>query len=114
MSNESKVYVHELIVRLECDEHNNVNWRIGTDDVVRNTLDDDYEALAMAGAPLSALGVRVLRDLLGNGLLELALDKANNYVWKSYFERHAEICGVAHNDAEVQWLAQQDAIGPVQ
>jgi hypothetical protein len=114
MSNDKKVYTHELAVRFECDETNLVNWEISTDHAVDNTLGASYEDLAGAGVPLSALGIRVLRDLLATGLLELALDKANNHIWRKYFERHAEVCGVAYNDAAEQWLASHDDLGPLQ
>ena len=114
MSNDDKVYTHELVVKFECDENNIVNWHISTDDSVNNTLGASYKELARARAPISALGIRVLRDLLAEGILELALDRANNYVWRMYFEQHAEVCGIASNDAEAQWLAQHDGIGPVQ
>jgi hypothetical protein len=114
MSNDKHVYVHELVVKFECDENNVVNWIISTDDAVNNTLDADYEELARAGAPLSALGIRVLRDLLGDGIIDLALDRANNYVWRRYFEQHAEVCGVTSNDAAAQWLAQHDGLDTVQ
>lgn len=114
MNNDDKVYVHELVVKFECDEYNNVNWLISTDDAVNNTLDASYEEFARSGAPLSALGIRVLRDLLAEGMLELALDRANNHIWRRYFEKHAEICGISFNDAAAQWLSQLDGIGPVQ
>jgi len=114
MSNEKKAYNHELVVKFECDENNLLKWEISTDDSVDNTLGSSYEDLARAGAPLSALGIRVLRDLLAAGLLDLALDRANNYIWRRYFERHAEVCGVAFNDAAEQWLARHDDLGPVQ
>ena len=114
MSNENKVYTHELTVTFECDEFNNLSWRIDTDDAVTRTLDASYEELASARAPLAALGIRVLRDLLGSGFLELALDKANNLIWKGYFERHTEVCDVASNDAAAQWLAMHDELGPIQ
>ena len=114
MSNDDKVYTHELVVKFECDENNIVNWLISTDDAVNNTLDASYEELARAGAPISALGIRVLRDLLAEGILELALDRANNHIWRRYFERHAEICGISSNDAEAQWLAQHDGVTPLQ
>jgi len=114
MSNDKKVYVHELAVRFECDETNLLNWEINTDEAVDSTLGASYEDLAGAGTPLSALGIRVLRDLLAAGLLELALDRANNYVWKRYFERHAEVCGVAFDDAAEQWLARHDDLGTIQ
>ena len=114
MSNDKKVYTHQLVVKFECDEHNSLNWWIGTDDAVDKTLDNSYEELASAGAPLSALGIRVLRDLLGERLIELALDRANNYVWRRYFERHTEVCEAAYDDAAAQWLAVHDDLGLIQ
>ena len=114
MSNENKVYTHELTVKLECDEFNNLSWLIETDNAVTRTLEVSYEELASAGAPFAALGIRVLRDLLCSGLLELALDKANNLIWKGYFERHTEVCEAASNDAAAQWLSRQAGVGPLQ
>lgn len=112
MSNDNHVYTHELVVKFECDENNIVNWHISTDDAVNNTLDAGYEELARAGAPLSALGIRVLHDLVAAEIIELALDRANNYIWRKYFEQHAEYCGVTSNEAEEQWLAQHDGLTP--
>lgn len=114
MSNDKKVYTHEVTIRFECDDTNALNWLISTDDAVDNTLSASYEDLARAGAPLSALGIRVLRDLLAAGLLNLALDRANNYMWKAYFDQHAKVCGVAFDEAAERWLAKHEDPGTIQ
>jgi len=84
MSNENPVYVNELIVTFEGDDQNNVSWSIRADDSVRNSLHASMDELARAGAPLSAMGIRALYEILGENLINLALEKGNLYQCREY------------------------------
>jgi len=52
-----------------------------------NTTHASFDELAAAGAPLAALGIRALWELLGEDLITLALGKANGHLWKEAFKR---------------------------
>ena len=82
MSNEKAIYSHELTIRFDQDADSVVSWTVQTDDAVANTCHASYDELARAGAPLAALGIRALFDLLGEDMIHLALYKANGYLWK--------------------------------
>ena len=85
MSNENIVYSHELTVRLDQMEDGTVNWLVQPDTAVENTSHASLDELAVAGAPLSALGIRVLWEMLGENLIFLALERANGHLWKRAF-----------------------------
>jgi hypothetical protein len=87
MSNENIVCSHELIVRFDQLEDGTVNWLVQPSDAVANTTHASFEELTAAGAPLSALGIRALWELLGEKLITFALDKANGYLWKQAYKR---------------------------
>ena len=90
MSNKKAVYSHELTVRFEQDADNKVNWIIQADEAVSNTCHASYDELAGAGAPLAALGIRALFDLLGENLINLVLEKANGYLWKECYRQQSQ------------------------
>ncbi len=87
MSNENIVCSHELIVRFDQLEDGTVNWLVQPSAAVANTVDSSFDELTAAGAPLSALGIRALWELLGEKLIAFALDKANGYLWKEAYKR---------------------------
>ena len=87
MSNKKAVFSHELIVRFDEDDGRQVSWSVRPDDAILDTMNASYEELVKAGAPLSALGIRVLWELLGENLVVLALDRANNYLLQDYCRR---------------------------
>ncbi len=87
MSNENIVCSHELVVRFDQLEDGTVNWLVQPSDAVANTTHASFDELATAGAPLSALGIRALWELLGEKLIAFALDKANGYLWKEAFKQ---------------------------
>lgn len=90
MSNENSVYVNELVVTFEGDDQNNVSWSIRADDSVRNSLHASMDELARAGAPLSAMGIRALYEILGENLINLALEKGNLYQCREYIREARE------------------------
>ena len=92
MSNENPVHVNELVVTFETDDQNNVSWKVRADDSVANTLHASFDELVRIGAPLSALGIRALFEMLCENLVVLALEKGNLYQCKEYIREHAEIC----------------------
>ena len=87
MSNDKVVYSHQLVIRFEQDADNSVNWLIQADEAITNTSHASYEELAKAGAPLAALGIRALWDLMSEDLIHLVLDKANGYLWKECYRQ---------------------------
>jgi len=87
MSNENIVCSHELTVRFDQLEDGSVNWLVQPNEAVANTTHASFEELTAAGAPLAALGIRALWELLGEKLIAFALDKANGHLWKEAFKR---------------------------
>ena len=87
MSNENIVCSHELTVRFDQLEDGTVNWLVQPSEAVANTTHASFGELAAAGAPLAALGIRALWELLGENLIGFALDKANGHLWKAAFLR---------------------------
>ena len=92
MSNEKAIYTHQLVIQFEQGADHSVNWLVQADEAVTNTIHASYEELAEAGAPLAALGIRALWDLLGENLIHLALDKANGYLWKERYRQQSQQC----------------------
>ena len=87
MSNENIVCSHELIVRFDQLDDGSVNWLVQPSEAVANTTHASFEELAAAGAPLAALGIRALWELLGEKLIGVALERANGYLWKEAYRR---------------------------
>ena len=85
MSNENIVCSHELVVRFDQLEDGSVNWLVQPDASIEDTSHASFDELAAAGAPLSAMGIRALWELLGENLVFLALEKANGYLWKELY-----------------------------
>ena len=85
MSSNKVVHSHQLTVTFEQDAGNNLSWTVQADDAVSNTCHASYEDLARAGAPLAALGIRALFDLLGADMMSLVLDKANGHLWRECY-----------------------------
>ena len=90
MSNNKAVYSHQLTVTFEQDADNNLSWTVEADEAVSKTSHAGYEELVRAGAPLAALGIRALFDLLGEDMIRLVLDKANGYLWKECYRLQAQ------------------------
>ena len=90
MSNENPVYVNELVVTFEGDDQNNVSWKVRADDSVTNTLHASFEELCRAGAPLSALGIRALFEILCENMVVLALEKGNLFQCREHIRAHNE------------------------
>jgi len=90
MSNENPVHVNQLVITFEGDDRNNVSWEVRTDNAVTATMHLDMRELVQAGAPLSALGIRALHDIICENMLVLALEKGNLYQLKEYIHNLAE------------------------
>ena len=87
MTNENTIHKYELRVAFEEDENAVITWSIEADEPIEQTLNVSCEELTEAGAPLAALGIKVLHQLLADQFIELALNKADNYRWRSLFQR---------------------------
>jgi hypothetical protein len=87
MSNKTPTFKHELHVVFEQDENSVVSWRVEVDEVIEQVEHLSYEELTAAGAPLAVLGISVLRELLCEQIIDLALSKADNYRWRDTFSR---------------------------
>lgn len=87
MSNENTIHKHELHVVFEEDENAVITWSIEADEPIKQTLDLSCEELTEGGAPLAALGIKVLHQLLAEQFIELALNKVDNYRWRNLFQR---------------------------
>lgn len=111
MTNENITHTHELVVRFDQHEDGTLSWQVQPDSAVLNTLDASYEGLAEAGAPLAALGIRSLFEMLDKSLINIALDKASNYLWKEHFKRLSE--RVLDDQAEHESMTSNQAEGPM-
>ncbi len=87
MSNENIVCSHELVIRFEQLEDGMVNWFVHADEKIENTSHASLDELASAGAPLAALGVRALSDLIHPDIIRAALNAGNMHLWKEYYLR---------------------------
>ena len=85
MSDSKVICTHELVVRLEQHDDGSVNWLVQPDTAIETTSHASLEELANSGAPLSALGIRVLWEMLYNNGITDALDKGNLYLWKKCY-----------------------------
>ena len=93
MSNNKAVYSHQLTVTFEQDADNNLSWIVQADEAVSKTSHAGYEELVRAGAPLAALGIRALFDLLGEDMIRLVLDRQTGTCGKNVTgSRHNSIC----------------------
>jgi len=102
MSNENPVSVNELVVTFEGDDQNNVSWKVSADDAVTDTLHASFEDLARAGAPLSALGIRALFEILCENMVTLALEKGNLFQFREHVRKHNERSLLMADDIEVE------------
>ena len=84
MTTEKIIHSHQLVITFNQDENAHVHWQITPDNAVESTSEATCEQLAKAGAPLAALGIRVLLDMLSEQLITIALDKANNHIWQEH------------------------------
>ena len=90
MSNNPIQYTYELVIRFTEDADRMVNWSVLTDESAKQFLDAGYEELAEEGAPLSLIGILILRDTLCQQGIDLALNKADNYRWRKLFKSISE------------------------
>ena len=90
MSNENIVCSHELVIRFDQLEDNTVNWIVQADAAIENTMHASLDELAKSGAPLAALGIRALSDLLHPDIINAALSTGNMHLWKECYLRLSE------------------------
>ena len=90
MSDKDIVCTHELTVRIEQMEDGSVNWFVQPDEQVRKTGEAGFNELAGSGAPLAALAIKSLWNLLSENMVVLALEQANGYMWKRMFFRQMQ------------------------
>jgi len=108
MSNENIVCSHELVIRFEQLEDNTVNWIVQADETVEKTSFASLDELACAGAPLAALGVRALSDLIHPDIIKAALDVGNMHLWKEYYLRLSEQVSPASHAIEGELAVKSD------
>jgi hypothetical protein len=87
MSDENILHRHELRVVFEEEENSVITWTVEADPAIEDTRSMSCEHLTEAGAPLAALGIKVLREILCEQVIELALNKADNYRWRRLFQQ---------------------------
>lgn len=85
MSDKDILCTHELTVRFDQLKDGSLNWLIVPDEAIDSTSHASLDELAEAGAPLSAMSVRTLWDMLQNNLILLALEQANGHIWKASY-----------------------------
>lgn len=86
MSTKDIVCTHKLVIKFDQLEDGSVNWHVKPSAAITNTSHASFEELVEAGAPLSALGIRALRELLSDNLITFALDRANGFLWKDAYK----------------------------
>ena len=87
MSDLKVVHTHELRIRFEQYEGGEVSWLIQADPAVENTSHATFDELVQAGAPLAALGVRALAELINPHIITAALDKGNMHLWQECYRQ---------------------------
>jgi len=93
MSNENIVCSHQLVIRFDQLEDNTVNWIVQADAAIENTKHASLGELAKSGAPLAALGIRALSDLLHPDIIKAALSTGNMHLWKEcYLQLSEQVC----------------------
>ena len=85
MSNENIVCSHELVVRFDQLEDGTVSWIVQADAAIENTNHASFDELAKSGAPLAALGIRALSELIHPDIINAALSKGNMHLWKECY-----------------------------
>ena len=90
MSNENIVCSHQLVIRFDQLEDNTVNWIVQADAAIENTKHASLDELAKSGAPLAALGIRALSELLHPDIIKAALSTGNMHLWKECYLRLSE------------------------
>ena len=78
MSEEKVLCSHELVIRFDQLENNQVIWYVLPDEKVLETRSLSLIDLAECGAPLTALGIRALWKLCVDGLVYHSLEQANS------------------------------------
>ena len=78
MSEEKVLCSHELVIRFDQLENNQVNWYVIPDEKVLNTQSLSLIDLAECRAPLSAMGIRALWKLCADGLVYNSLEQASS------------------------------------
>ena len=111
MSNENIVCSHELVVRLDQLEDGTVNWLVQPSEAIANTTHASFDEMVDAGAPLSALGIRALWELMGDKLVHLALEQANGYLWKSAYRQLTQQAALETSPVEGELVSDaEDAV----
>ncbi|MDX2427891.1 MAG: hypothetical protein QNK22_04305 [Xanthomonadales bacterium] len=85
MSNENIVCSHELVVRFDQLDDGTVNWLVQADAAIENTNHASFDELVKSGAPLAALGIRALSELIHPDIINAALSKGNMHLWKECY-----------------------------
>ena len=78
MSDSRVLCSHVLTVRFDQLEDNSVNWYVQPDEQVQRTYNISLVELAERGAPMAAMGIRILWKLCVDGLVVNALEQAND------------------------------------
>ncbi len=87
MSNVNVVCSHQLVVRFDQLEDGTVDWFVNADAAIESTTHASFDELARAGAPLAALGIRALWELVYPEIINAALNTGNMHVWKECYLR---------------------------
>ncbi len=100
MSKNRIVHRHQLLVTFEQGEDNNVSWVAEPDEAIVKTEQVSMEDLAKAGAPLAALGIRALWEIVANETITTALDRGNMQLWREIFRQMNEDNDAVPDSAE--------------
>ena len=100
MSNNAVVHRHHLLITFEQGEDNNISWVARPDDAIANTEELSLEELAKAGAPLAALGIRALWEIVASETITTALDRGNMQIWQEIFRQMNEGGDAASDNTE--------------
>jgi hypothetical protein len=100
MSKNRIVHRHQLLVTFEQGEDNNVSWGAEPDEAIVKTEQVSMEDLAKAGAPLAALGIRALWEIVANDTITTALDRGNMQLWREIFRQMNEDNDAVPDSAE--------------
>ena len=110
MSNEDIVCSHQLVITFDQLEDGTVNWIVQADAAIENTNHASFDEIAKSGAPLAALGIRALSELIHPDIVTAALNKGNMHLWKECYLQLSEQVLPDSHDIEGELAGDADEV----
>ena len=108
MNDDDVKYSVGLFIQFDEDEDGNLQWGLQAHPHIEETIDTPIQELARQGAPLSVLGIRVLKETLHEGLIKHALDRAYNVLLRERLNAMQQAMMEAGTAPEERLSAEMD------